>query len=77
MNFEVGDACCAKVLEARSRDMATTIKRTAGTTLFHSGDFLLSSSGPAGACITPSRGTNSSTLTLLMTEFLGVLSDFI
>jgi hypothetical protein len=36
---------------------------------------LVSSSGPPGACMTPSRETNSSTLTFLMTEFLGVLSD--
>src|SRR5215208_3022877 len=31
---------------------------------------LVSSSGPPGACMTPSRETNSSTLTFLMTEFL-------
>src|SRR5580658_1177984 len=38
---------------------------------------LVSSSGPPGACITPSRETNSSTLTFLMTEFLRVLFDFV
>src|SRR5262249_49658244 len=38
---------------------------------------LVSSSGPPGACMTPSRETNSSTLTFLMTEFLRVLSDFV
>src|SRR5215470_15415854 len=38
---------------------------------------LVSSSGPPGACITPSRETNSSTLTFLMIEFLPVLSEFI
>src|SRR6266568_3311425 len=38
---------------------------------------LVSSSGPPGACMTPSRDTNSSTLTFLMTEFLRVLSDFV
>src|SRR5580704_11993727 len=37
----------------------------------------LVSSGPPGACMTPSRETNSSTLTLLMTELLRVLSDFV
>src|SRR5208282_3058644 len=37
---------------------------------------LVSSSGPPPACMTPSRETNSSTLTFLMTEFLRVLSDF-
>src|SRR5260370_39871825 len=31
---------------------------------------LVSSSGPLGPCMTPSRDTNSSTLTFLMTEFL-------
>src|SRR5579864_1495546 len=31
---------------------------------------LVSSSGPPGACMTPSRETNSSTLTFLMIEFL-------
>ena len=31
---------------------------------------LVSSSGPPGACMTPSRETNSSTLIFLMTEFL-------
>src|SRR5664279_5165007 len=36
---------------------------------------LVSSSGPPGACMTPSRETNSSTLIFLMTEFLRVLSD--
>src|SRR5580704_9027102 len=38
---------------------------------------LVSSSGPPGACMTPSRETNSSTLTFLMAEFLRVLSDFV
>src|SRR5580704_11392472 len=38
---------------------------------------LVSSAGPPGACITPSRETNSSALTFLMTEFLRVLSDFV
>src|SRR5271167_251010 len=38
---------------------------------------LVSSSGKPGACMTPSRETNSSTLTFLMTEFLRVLSDFV
>src|SRR5580692_11376905 len=38
---------------------------------------LVSSSGPPGACMTPSRETNSSTLTFLMTEFLRVPSDFV
>src|SRR5262249_10404999 len=38
---------------------------------------LVSSSGPPGACMTPSRETNSSTFTFLMTEFLRVLSDFV
>src|SRR5215472_6042989 len=38
---------------------------------------LLSSSGPPGACMTPSRETNSSTLTFLITELLRVLSDFL
>src|SRR5215471_11119030 len=38
---------------------------------------LASSSGPPGACMTPSRETNSSTLTFLMTEFLRVLADFV
>src|SRR6266436_10118750 len=38
---------------------------------------LVSSSGPPGACMTPSRETNSSTLTFLMTDFLRVLSDFV
>src|SRR5664279_761454 len=38
---------------------------------------LVSSSGPPGACMTPSRETNSSTLIFLMTEFLPVLSDFV
>src|SRR5208282_6791798 len=37
---------------------------------------LVSSSGPPGACMTPSRETNSSTLTLLMTEFLSYLILF-
>src|SRR5467141_171493 len=37
---------------------------------------LVSSSGPPGACMTPSRETNSSTLIFLMTALLGVLSDF-
>ena len=36
---------------------------------------LVSSSGPPGACMTPSREINSSTITFLMTEFLRVLSD--
>src|SRR5260221_6521910 len=31
---------------------------------------LVSSSGPPPACMTPSRVTNSSTITFLMTEFL-------
>src|SRR5262245_66419122 len=38
---------------------------------------LVSSCGPPGACITPSRETNSSTFTFLMMEFLPVLSDFV
>src|SRR5579862_3998010 len=38
---------------------------------------LVSSSGPPGACMTPSRETNSSTFTFLITEFLRVLSDFV
>src|SRR5262245_38512200 len=38
---------------------------------------LVASSGPHGACMTPSSETNSSTLTFLMTEFLRVLSDFV
>src|ERR1700722_5082091 len=37
---------------------------------------LVSSSGPPGACMTPSRETNSSTLIFLMTEFLRVPSEF-
>src|SRR6202451_510155 len=37
----------------------------------------VSSSGPPGACMTPSREINSSTLIFLMTEFLRVLSDFV
>src|SRR5215469_7751276 len=37
---------------------------------------LVSSSGPPGACMTPSRETNSSTFTFLMIEFLRLLSDF-
>src|SRR5208283_2642356 len=37
---------------------------------------LVSSSGPPGACMTPSRETNSSTLIFLMTELLR-LSDFV
>jgi hypothetical protein len=37
---------------------------------------LVSSLGPPGAWMTPSRETNSSTFTFLMTEFLRVLSDF-
>src|SRR5215472_2223960 len=36
---------------------------------------LVSSSGPPGACMTPSRDMNSSTITFLMTEFLRVQSD--
>src|SRR5713101_7452159 len=43
----------------------------------HHGGPLVSSSGPPGASMTPSRETNSSTLTFLMTEFLRVLSDFV
>src|SRR5216684_9192693 len=38
---------------------------------------LVSSSGPPGACTTPSRETNSSTLIFLMTALLRVLSDFV
>src|ERR1700751_1900682 len=38
---------------------------------------LVSSSGPPGACMTPSREANSSTLTFLMTEILRLLSDFV
>src|ERR1700733_1891993 len=38
---------------------------------------LVSSPGPPGVCMTPSRETNSSTLTFLMSEFLRVLSDFV
>src|SRR5271154_4332288 len=38
---------------------------------------LVSSSGPPGACMTPSRETNSSTLIFLMTELVGVLSDLV
>src|ERR1700692_827758 len=38
---------------------------------------LVSSSGPPGACMTPSREINSSTLTFLMTESFRVLSDFV
>src|SRR5215469_3881061 len=34
---------------------------------------LVSSSGPPGACMTPSRETNSSTISFLMTEFLPVM----
>src|SRR5215467_15136448 len=41
----------------------------------HSKPPLVSSSGPPGACMTPSRETNSSTLTFLMAGFLR-LSDF-
>src|ERR1700722_12383379 len=37
---------------------------------------LVSSSGPPGPCMTPSRETNSRTLIFLMTEFLRVPSDF-
>src|SRR5208282_5439943 len=37
---------------------------------------LVSSSGPPGACMTPSRETNSSTLTFLMTDFLSYLILF-
>src|SRR5271155_1420944 len=36
---------------------------------------LVSSLGPPGDCMTPSREMNSSTFTFLMTEFLCVLSD--
>src|SRR5882757_11248702 len=38
---------------------------------------LVSSPGPPGPCMTPSRETNSSTLIFLMTEFLQFLSDFV
>src|SRR5437763_14496345 len=38
---------------------------------------LVYSSGPPGACMIPSRETNSSTLTFLMTEFLRVLSGLV
>src|SRR5713101_2990487 len=38
---------------------------------------LVSSSGPPGACMTPSREINSSTLIFLMTEFLRVIYDFV
>src|SRR5579859_389368 len=34
---------------------------------------LVSSSGPPGACMTPSRETNSSTITFLINEFLSSL----
>src|SRR5258708_10085393 len=37
---------------------------------------LVSSSGPHPACMTPSRVTNSSTITFLMTEFLHHLATF-
>src|SRR5260370_10576445 len=37
---------------------------------------LVSSSGPPPACMTPSRVTNSSTITFLMTEFLHHLATF-
>src|SRR5260370_29602546 len=37
---------------------------------------LVSSSGPPPACMTPSRVTNSSTITFLMTEFLQHLATF-
>src|SRR5713101_5812130 len=37
---------------------------------------LVSSSGPPGACMTPSRETNSSTLTFLMTDFESYLILF-
>src|ERR1041384_3562257 len=38
---------------------------------------LLSSSGPPGPCMTPSREMCSSTMIFLMTEFLRVLTDFV
>src|SRR5437588_5984483 len=38
---------------------------------------LVSSSGPPGACMTPSREICSSTIIFLMTEFLRVLSDLV
>ena len=38
---------------------------------------LVSSVGPPGACMTPSREMNSNTLTFLMTEFLPVLSALV
>src|SRR6266536_5994240 len=38
---------------------------------------LLSSSGPPGACMTPSREICSSTIIFLMIEFLRLLSDFV
>src|SRR5258708_38427481 len=38
---------------------------------------LVSSSGPPGPCMTPSRQTNSSTLTFLLIQLLLVLSDFV
>src|SRR5258708_39418955 len=37
---------------------------------------LVSSSSPPPACMTPSRVTNSSTITFLMTEFLQHLATF-
>src|ERR1051326_2271372 len=37
----------------------------------------VSSSGPPGACMTPSREICSSTIIFLITEFLRVLSDFV
>src|ERR1700688_3900591 len=45
--------------------------------LIQAGGPLVSSSGPPGACMTPSREINSSTLTFLMTESFRVLSDFV
>src|SRR4029434_917409 len=38
---------------------------------------LVSSSGPPGACMTPSREMCSSTVIFLMTKFLPRLSDFV
>src|SRR5512143_587022 len=38
---------------------------------------LVSSSGPPGACMTPSRETCSSTMTFLMTEFLQHLDTYL
>src|ERR1700678_137647 len=53
----------------------TAVEETASRCdLIHSGGPPLGSSASPGACMTPSREMNSSTLIFLMTEFLRVLS---